>query len=85
MDAPQQFLTTAKSGALGEGRRVHRVERTGAERLVNEPRVARDRRRHHQNRTRRNAHDLARCLGAVHARHDEVHENEVRPRALRQL
>jgi len=53
------------------------VHRAGAHGVVDHRDIAGHRRRHHQNRAGRGAHDLPGCLNPVQLRHDEIHQHDV--------
>ena len=60
-----------------ERRRVDRVERAVAHRLIHLAQVPAHRRRDHQDRARRLAHDPPRRLDPVDPRHEQVHQDQV--------
>jgi hypothetical protein len=75
----QQWLGSGHIAVAAESWRVHRVQRTVTHRLKDQITVAYRGRRHHHDHTRRLLHHLPRRLRAVHPRHDEVHQHNVRP------
>jgi len=61
-----------------QDRGVDRVQRAVAHGLKDKLHVAFDRGGHNQDSAGRIAHDLPGCFGAVHDRHDQVHQDYVR-------
>ena len=83
LDFGQQGGGPLKSGRAQAGR-IDGVEGAMSHGFVNLVNVSGHRRRHDQDGARPGGHDLSRCLHAVHTRHEQVHEDQVRTIFARQ-